>query len=160
MWKAIDGHETYEVSDQGEVSNKLGQVLKPQPKRGYHCVQLYRDGKSKLFLIHRLVAGAFLDNPENLPQVDHINNIRSDNRLENLRWVNQSQNNQNTSMQPTNTSGFKGVYLNKKAKKWTAFIHHDGIKIYLGLFDKIDEAHQARLDMVAKLFTCAHVSES
>tara|TARA_R110002126_G_scaffold255862_1_gene398890 strand:+ start:439 stop:915 length:477 start_codon:yes stop_codon:yes gene_type:complete len=59
---------------------------------GYMQVALYKNGKRKMFKVHRLLAIAFIPNPENKRCVDHINGIRDDNRLENLRWVTHSEN--------------------------------------------------------------------
>ena len=59
---------------------------------GYMRIGLCKNGKGKMFSIHRLLATAFIPNPENKPCVDHINGIRDDNRLENLRWVTYSEN--------------------------------------------------------------------
>lgn len=59
---------------------------------GYKEVALSKDGKTKTVLLHRLIAIHFIDNPENLPCVNHINGIKSDNRLENLEWCTRSQN--------------------------------------------------------------------
>lgn len=94
----VDGKETrYEVSDDGKIYNtQTGRELKgTYATNEYHTVQLMIDGKSRSFLVHRLVAQAFLENPENYPVVDHINRDKHDNRVENLRWTTQSKNSQN-----------------------------------------------------------------
>ena len=54
-----------------------------------------KDGKKRYFMKHRVIAYVFIPNPDNKPQVDHINTIRTDNRVENLKWVSQSENNKN-----------------------------------------------------------------
>lgn len=59
---------------------------------GYKEVALSKDGKTKTVLLHRLIAIHFVDNPTNLPCVNHINGIKTDNRIENLEWCTQSQN--------------------------------------------------------------------
>jgi hypothetical protein len=66
-------------------------------KNGYYSVLLYRDGKKSRFYIARLVALHFIENPNNYKEVDHINRIKSDNRLENLRWADRFMQNQNKS---------------------------------------------------------------
>lgn len=78
----------YYVSDYGAVlSERRGRLLKPQVCRcGYSYVSLSMSGKTKAFKIHRLVATAFINNPKDLPCVNHINEIKSDNRVENLEW--------------------------------------------------------------------------
>lgn len=93
IWKPIKGYEgLYEVSNLGNVKRlKSDNTRKEKPllfddDRGYKRVQLYKDGKQKKHRVHRLVAEAFLPNPNNLPQVNHINEIRYDNRVENLEW--------------------------------------------------------------------------
>lgn len=85
-WKPATG--VYEVSDQGNVRNrKTGRLLKQvKNKDGYLQVGLREDGKSKSFRVHRLVAFAFIPNPDNLPQVNHKNEDKTDNRVENLEW--------------------------------------------------------------------------
>lgn len=100
-WKDIEGYEgLYQVSDEGQVislvidSHRRGRILKPmKTHKGYLNVDLVdKDGVKKSFRIHRLVAQAFLPNPLNLPQVNHKNEDKTDNRVENLEWCDQSYN--------------------------------------------------------------------
>ena len=94
----LEGFEkNYLVTNDGRVfSKKLNDFLKPFISRGgYVRVKVNFNNKSKKYMAHRLVAKAFIvnDDPENKTQVDHINMIRTDNRVENLRWVTPKQNN-------------------------------------------------------------------
>lgn len=72
--------------------------------------------------------------------IDHINGIKDDNRIVNLRECNQSQNNMNKRRQKNNTSGVVGVYWNKKLMKWQAEIVENKVRHYLGLFTSKEEA--------------------
>lgn len=88
-WKNVVGYEgLYEVSDQGNVRNSVtGRVLKPKHDRwGYLRVNLYKDRRQKSHLIHRLVARAFIQNPENYPQVNHKDEDKENNAVENIEW--------------------------------------------------------------------------
>ncbi|ASZ71935.1 HNH endonuclease [Lactococcus phage 96403] len=84
----IDGFEEYEVSNLGKVRNmKNGRILKPSLNNyGYliHC--LYGCDKKKNLLLHRIIATAFIDNPEEKPQVNHIDENKLNNDLSNLEW--------------------------------------------------------------------------
>ena len=98
VWKDIAGYEgLYKVSDKGNVysverkdsrGNKCGgRTLKPRyDKDGYLRVTLYKDGKEKKKVIHRLVAEAFIRNPNKYPEVNHKDENKSNNELSNLEW--------------------------------------------------------------------------
>lgn len=93
-WKNIEGYEgLYQISDMGNVKNLIsGKILKPfSDEKGYLRVNLFKDKKGKTFRVHRLVAQAFIPNPNNKATVDHINTIKNDNRVSNLRWFTQKE---------------------------------------------------------------------
>lgn len=95
QWRDIPGYEgAYQVSDLGRVRNrKRRRLLRPNSKKTkYLQVTLSKNNVPKFCSIHRLVAIAFLPNPLGLPQVNHKNGIKWDNRLENLEWISASEN--------------------------------------------------------------------
>ena len=95
VFKDIKSNPDYQISNLGRVwSKKSNRYLKPQKDNcGYLRIQLYMgNGKVRTEKVHRLVAIAFIDNPNNLPEVNHINHIRDDNRVENLEWVDHKEN--------------------------------------------------------------------
>lgn len=87
-WAIIEGYEQYAVSTEGCVKClSSGKTLKPQlTSKGYHVVRLYNDNGNKLLKVHRLVANAFIENPNNLPQVNHIDENKINNCVCNLEW--------------------------------------------------------------------------
>ena len=92
--KMVKISKKYILRDDGRIFNiKTGEEFIPSKVRGYPrvCVS---PGKTEY--VHRLVAKNFIPNPDNLPYVDHINRIRDDNRVENLRWVTALENSNNT----------------------------------------------------------------
>ena len=98
IWKEIKGYEgLYEVSSEGRVKStgKKKGIMRPGTSKGYLKVGLTKDGIRSMFRVHRLVAEAFIPNPDNKPEVDHINGDRKDNRVENLRWMTHKENNNN-----------------------------------------------------------------
>lgn len=94
VYKTIEDYPNYEVSNLGNVRNiKTGRVLRPSMnKGGYQYVGLCLNRKSKIHLIHRLVATAFIPNLNDKRTVNHINGIKTDNRVENLEWTTDSEN--------------------------------------------------------------------
>lgn len=154
IFRKIDGYENYQISNLGRViNNKTNKILKPGiNSSGYLYVNLCKNGKQKNYLIHRLVALSFINNPENKNCVDHINNVRTDNCIENLRWATHRENSQNRQLSSDNTSGCKGVYFNKQAKKWYSHIIIDGVCKHLGYFNTIEEAKEARRQKAIELF--------
>lgn len=111
IWKPIKDYEgLYEVSNMGRVRSLdrgnidstgrkqhfKGMILKQgKDNSNYLVVVLSKNGKTKTFRVHRLVAEAFIPNPENKPCVDHINTIRTENEVANLRWATYEENNNN-----------------------------------------------------------------
>lgn len=107
VWKPIQGYEgLYEVSNMGRVKSlpkmcgyrkSKERIIKPFINNyGYKLISLCKNNKQKHFQVHRLVANAFIPNPHNKPQVDHINRNKQDNNCNNLRWVTASENGCNT----------------------------------------------------------------
>ena len=97
-WKNVvyDGvnYEGYQVSNTGEIrSLKTGKILKQEKtNNGYLLTNLYKNGKRKKLLVHRLVAEAFIPNPLNLPEVNHKSENKQDNRVENVEYCDSSYN--------------------------------------------------------------------
>lgn len=94
-WKNVIGYEgLYEVSNKGNVRNvRRNTLLKLSKNRyGYIQVYLYKNGIRKGFRVHRLVAEAFLSNPDNLPQVNHKDEDKTNNNVDNLEWCDQKYN--------------------------------------------------------------------
>lgn len=96
-WKYIDGFEgMYEVSNCGRIKTlkkKEHKIVRLIPdNKGYYRYSLYKNGKNYTVKIHRLVAQHFIPNPDNKPQVNHINGIKIDNRVENLEWMTNEEN--------------------------------------------------------------------
>lgn len=107
FWKDVSGYEgLYQVSNKGQIKSicshvrlqngelmlKKPHILKPQSRNGYKCVNLFKDGKSRTLNIHRLVAEAFVPNPQNYPVVNHKDEDKANNIVGNLEWCSHAYN--------------------------------------------------------------------
>ena len=119
IWKSLEfkGLPNYSVSNLGRVWNhKSGKIWSGSVSDGYMKLGNYK--------VHHLVAEAFIPNPENKPYVDHINTDRSDNRVENLRWVSTKENCNNpltrkhlSEVRKGKPSMFKGIPRSEETKR-------------------------------------------
>lgn len=95
VWKTIKGYEgRYLVSNQGNImSCQTGKLMNfGKDKSGYYVVNLSNNNGRKTQLVHRIVAHAFVSKPKGLNEVNHINENKNDNRVENLEWISHSEN--------------------------------------------------------------------
>ena len=149
IFKQIQGYEHYYISNLGRVKNNHNNrenIMTPTISNNYYSISLFKDNKDNNFYIHKLIAIYFIDNPKNKPYVDHINRIKTDNRIINLRWVTKKENGYNMSISINNTSGFQGIIMNKTKKKWIARIVVNGKTIHLGTFNEKEDAAKRYLD--------------
>ena len=108
IWKDIDGYEgLYQISNMGRVRSLdrfvnqgkiyrfcTGSIIKPGvSEKGYNRVDLHKNGKTKHCKVHRLVAEAFIPNPDNLPIINHKDECKTNNHVDNLEWCSVSYNN-------------------------------------------------------------------
>lgn len=93
-WREVKNYNGYKVSNFGRVySMKVSRLLKPHPdKKGYLRVKFWKDGKGYTFKVHRLVAQAFIPNPHNYPQVNHKDENKTNNIVDNLEWCDNTYN--------------------------------------------------------------------
>ena len=159
-WKQYQPYPSYWVSNLGNVKriykNGNEQILKPVISRGYGTIDLTRKPKRVQGLIHRMVAECFIPNPDNKPFVDHINETKTDNRVENLRWATNSENQQNiSSNRSNNTTGSKGITSRTHKGQFVGWRVRFGInnkRIDLGTYHDIDGAIKVRNDAVKIYF--------
>lgn len=100
VWKDIKGYEgKYQVSNLGRIKSLsyrntgISKILVPKINKGYYEIGLYLNGIRKMFFVHRLVALTFIPNPNNLPQINHIDEDKTNNCVDNLEWCTQAYNN-------------------------------------------------------------------
>ena len=150
-FRDIVGYEgLYQVSNLGNVKSlgndktRKEKILKPSISTcEYLIVRLSKNGKPKTNTIHQLIAMAFLNHTPcgHDLVVDHINDIKTDNRLENLQIITQRNNVFKT--QGKYSSKYKGVSWHKASEKWISHINVNGIAYHVGYFKKEYDAHVA-----------------
>lgn len=93
IWKEIKDYEgLYWVSNQGRVKNRHNHILKPEIRSSYYSVDLMKRSERKKCRIHRLVAMAFISNPDNLPMINHKDENKLNNDASNLEWCDNTYN--------------------------------------------------------------------
>ena len=133
-WKDITGYNNFEVSNKGEIRNKINNTIKKQYLRnGYYSTSLYENKVSKTLNIHRIVAIEFLGNFPN-KHVNHKDGNKLNNIKENLRLASSSDNCKNCKKNIKNTSGCKGISFRKDINKWSVYINIDKKRKHLGNF--------------------------
>lgn len=152
IWRDVVGYETkYEVSNTGLVRSKdrmdsagrnriKGQVIKQaSDKLGYKRLNLCESGKPKQWLVHRLVAEAFIDNSENLPCVNHKDENPSNNNAENLEWCTHRYNMNYGTKNERHSKSMKGKMLNRPDKS-RVVIQYDKNGNFIKRFESTCEA--------------------
>ena len=163
IWKDIEGYEgLYQVSNFGKVRSLdrydsrgrwiKGCILEPTNCKGYLQIVLFLNGKKSYYYIHRIVAEAFLPNPDNKPEIDHISTDKTDNTVclnedgsvnydkTNLRWVTHTENMNNPLTRKKQSTRFKGkIGHNTPASKIIAQLDKNGklLKVWLCAMDAV-----------------------
>lgn len=124
IWKDIEDYPNYQVSSMGRVKvinyqhTDKEKILTPVPRRrGYLGIRLTKDNKRKIFQIHRLVAVAFIPNPNNLPQVNHVDEDKTNNCVDNLEWCDAKYNNAYGTRIERISNTLKGHNVSEETKK-------------------------------------------
>jgi hypothetical protein len=154
QYKIINGNENYSISNLGNVRSNKNNIIMKQwiNNKGYFSIGLQINKRRESYKVHRLVALAFIIPIEGKSIVDHIDNNRLNNNVNNLRWASNEENGQNTGVRTDNTSGYKGVSFDKNANKWKVQISIDGIQINLGRFVKKEDAIACRVKKANEAF--------
>jgi len=153
-WKQIQDFPNYEVSTLGTVRNSnTGRILKLTCKGGYMFTGLCQNSNGKTLAVHRLVALAFIDNPENKPQVNHKDKNRGNNNVANLEWSTASENNIHRSTNEIQTT-------NQQVKVWRIDINTDEKlelydSIYLAAQWIVSNNSELSIDTVKSGISCA-----
>lgn len=138
-----------------------GNCIGYKDREGYMWVRI--NGKNKF--AHRVIWELNYGPIPQGMQIDHINGIRDDNRLVNLRICTKAENGRNVKRKRNNVSGYIGVRFKKENKKWVANIKQNGKQVHLGYFGSAEEAYRARVEAEKKVYgafsphVCRNLSE-
>lgn len=160
QWKPVKGFEKYyEVSNQGKIRNMYGKTMKTHfNNRGYEMIDFTVNKVRTKKLVHRVVLEAFIDNIDDLPEVNHKDEDKSNNCLNNLEWCSRSHNKQHSMKTgtynkiyetknslgkkhlPNTKSKYHNVTFDKNRNKWVGQIRHDKKNWHMKRFDTEIEA--------------------
>ena len=159
LWKEVEGYEgIYFVSNLGRIHNTRKIMKFYTINSGYLCIDFTVNKVKTKHLVHRVVASAFLPNSNNLPEVNHIDENKHNNKVDNLEWCSRSHNKQHSMASgayvaiytqrnslgkkhlPNNASKYHNVGYDNHRGKWTACIRHQGKNLERKRFDSEVEA--------------------
>ena len=162
VWAPITGVEGYEVSSHGRVKSlaktwysgrkhskketKPETIMAPSLTKGVLGVVISK----RLRVVSRLVAGAFIPNPEGKPFVDHIDGDIHNNHVSNLRWATNQENQMNRGLMKTNTTGYPNANLENG--RYRSRVTVDGKKVSLGYFETPEEAYLTAVEFKQRLY--------
>lgn len=143
-WREVKEYNHYEVNQFGEIRHRIRKkILKPRINNGYQYVNFKINGKNINFSVHRIVANAFIPNPNGYTEVNHKDYNRSNNCVDNLEWVSSSQNKYHAFLKEENKKS-RGKAVNQYTKEG----------ILIKTFDTITEAAQTLGCCAAAISNC------
>jgi hypothetical protein len=159
-WKPVVGYEgLYEVSNIGKIKSLKKTVnhklygtknknefilnINKTTNFGYYKCKLTKDGITRCYFVHRIVANAFIENKNNYPIINHIDGIKTNNSVDNLEWCTYRHNANHFNSNQKRSSKYAGVSYNKNSRKWIANIRIGKNQKYLGLFNEEEDAYNA-----------------
>ena len=144
-WREVKEYSNYEVNQLGEIRHKKRQkILKPRDNNGgYQYVNFKINGKNTNFAVHRIVANAFIPNPNGYTEVNHKDYNKKNNCVDNLEWVSSSQNKQHSYLKQENKKS-RGKAVNQYTKEG----------IFLKTFNSVSDAAKELGCCVAAISNC------
>ena len=142
IWKTHKVYNSIQVSNLGNVRNALTFEIKKQhiSDTGYYKCNAKGSNGWKTLRVNRLIADMFCENQNNLPFVDHINGIKTDNSILNLEWISNRENSLHKHTNAITLSNYTGVYYEKKYNKYSVSIKINGKSKRLGSFVNENDA--------------------
>jgi len=152
LFEYKDGNLIYKIrrGPRGKIGDVAGSICKTT---GYRRIPINK----KFHKAHRLVWIYYNGEIPIGLDIDHINRVKTDNRIQNLRLATNAQNTQNVTKYKINTSGYKGVHYRKDVEKWVARISIDNKRIHLGFYETAElagEAYKSAAEKLHKEFAC------